>query len=132
MAGDEQRCRRIVFDLYFAGHAAHEICDRVLARAFHAIGDRWECGAAEVYQERRACDLCLRVLGELRAAVPEAKAGAVVALGGAPECDPYTLPTAMAEVVLRHAGWNARSLGRDCRWRRCARRFATRSRKSFG
>lgn len=111
LIGDEDQCRRIVFDLHLGGQPAAEIFDRVIAGAFYDIGDRWSCGEAEIYQERRACDICQRVLTELRAAIPPADETAPRALGGAPQCDPYTLPTAMAEIVLRQAGWRAESLG---------------------
>ena len=37
--------------------------------------------------------------------------GAALAIGGTLESDPYRLPTAMTEVVLRELGWNATSLG---------------------
>ena len=111
LAGDEDQCRRIVFDLYLAGHAVSEIGDRVLAEAFHDIGDLWSCGDAQVYQERRACDLCQRILLELRGVMPAAPDDAPLAIGGAPECDPYTLPTTMVEVVFRQLGWRAQSLG---------------------
>ena len=36
---------------------------------------------------------------------------APMAMGGAPESDPYTMPTRMVELVLVEAGWNAMSLG---------------------
>lgn len=111
LAGDEELCRRIVFDLYLAGHAVSEICDDILAEAFHDIGDLWDCGEAEVYQERRACVICLRILSEWRASIPAAPDDAPLAIGGAPECDPYTLPTTMVEVVFRQLGWRTQSLG---------------------
>jgi excisionase family DNA binding protein len=111
IAGDEDQCRRIVFDLHMAGQTASEICDFVLAGAFHDIGDLWSCGDAQVYQERRACDLCLRILADLRSVTPAARDTAPLAIGGAPECDPYMLPTAMVEVTFRQLGWRAQSLG---------------------
>ena len=111
IAGDELTCRRIVFDLYLAGQSVAEICDRVLAEAFHKIGDLWNCGEAQVYQERRACYLCLRILAELRSVIPSPSEKSPLAIGGAPECDPYMLPTMMVEVVFRKLGWRAQSLG---------------------
>jgi methanogenic corrinoid protein MtbC1 len=51
------------------------------------------------------------VLGELRATLPPPAPEAAVAIGGAPECDPYMLPTALVEIVLRQLGWRAQSLG---------------------
>ncbi len=111
LAGDVERCSRIAFDLYLAGKSVGTICDDVLAAALQEIGDRWECGEAEIYQERRATTVCLQVLGELRAALPVAAANGPQALGGTPECDRYLIPTTMAEVVLRQQGWRAQSLG---------------------
>jgi hypothetical protein len=46
--GDEEQCRQIIFDLYLAEHRLSAICDQVFARAFEAIGQRWERGDAEV------------------------------------------------------------------------------------
>lgn len=109
--GDEERCRQITLDLYLAEHRTTTICDDVFARGFENIGERWECGSAEVYQERRAGEIALRVLRELRAFLPRPTAEAPVAMGGAPEGDQYNLATTMVELVLRDAGWNATSLG---------------------
>jgi methanogenic corrinoid protein MtbC1 len=109
--GAEDIARQIAIDLYLAGHPISTILDDVLAPAFRDIGDRWECGAAEVYQERRACEICLHVLYELEQAVPTVNAGAPVAVGCTTEFDPYHLATTMAAVVLRENGWQATSLG---------------------
>lgn len=111
VAGDEEQCRRIVFDLYLSGHETAEVCDRVMTGAFHDIGHDWESGQVAIYRERRACEMALRVLYDLRMALPAAAAEAPVACGGTLEHDPYCLPTAMVDVVLRGAGWQATSLG---------------------
>ncbi len=111
LAGDEGRCRQITIDLYLAEHSLSTICDDVFAAAFRDIGDRWSCGEAEVYQERRGCEITLRVLHELRLILPKPPANAPLAIGGAAAGDQYTLGTSMAELVLRDAKWNATSLG---------------------
>jgi excisionase family DNA binding protein len=111
IAGDAGQCRRIVFDLYLAGQSACEICDRVLAVAFHDIGDRWRRGEVSIYRERRACETGLKMLQELQTAIRTPPAAGPKAIGGTLECDPYRLPTAMIEVVLRELGWQATSLG---------------------
>ena len=111
MAGDEEQCRRIVFDLYLAGQSACEICDQVLTGAFHDIGDRWECGELSIYRERRALEIGFKMLHELRLAVRAPPVDAAQAVGGTFACDPYQLPTAMIELVLRELGWQATSLG---------------------
>lgn len=111
LAGDEDQCRRIVFDLYLAGQTACDICDRVLALAFHDIGDGWECGEVVVYRERRGCEIALKALHDLRLALRVPPLDSPVAIGGALEHDPYRLPTTMVEIALREAGWRATSLG---------------------
>lgn len=110
-AGDEERLRAVGFHLYVAGVPACEICDEVLAPAFHRLGEKWQHGAVEIYQERQGTEICLRLLHELLAGLPPVDAGAPWALGGTLAGDWYSLPTTMVELVLREAGWNARSLG---------------------
>lgn len=110
-SGDEEQTRGLVLDLYLAGNTFAEICDRVLARAFHMLGDRWEHGALEVYQERRACEVCLRVLHEMRATLPPPAFEAPYGMGAALEHDTYALPNAMIELVLWENGWRAESYG---------------------
>ncbi len=110
LQGNDLLSRQIVFDLYLAKHSLSVICDNVIGAAFHAIGKRWECKEADVYQERRACEIALRIIFELRR-LQRPPTGKWVAIGGTIEGDLYTLPTAMAELVLRDAGYVATSLG---------------------
>lgn len=109
--GDEEMAVRTAFDLYLAGQTATEICDKVIAAAFHAIGSDWECGQIDVYQERRGCEICLRVLHSLRAAVRTPGPEAPSAIGGTLVGDNYQIPTGMIEIALRELGWSANSLG---------------------
>lgn len=115
LLGDRDTCRQVLFELHLAGQPAFAICDQVLAGAFAEIGQLWSCGDAQVYQERRACELCISVLDELRSmiAAPSARR---LAIGGTPECDPYVLPTTMVELVLLQAGWRSQSLGSRLPW----------------
>ncbi len=110
LAGDELVARQIVFDLYLGKHPLSVIFDEVIAAAFHDIGDRWVCHAADVYQERRGCEIMLRILFEIRRVLPIPN-NSISALGGTIEGDEYSLPTAMVELVLRDAGFAAMSLG---------------------
>ena len=111
IAGDEGRCRQVAIDLYLADHSISVICDDVFAAAFQQIGDRWVCDDAEVYQERRGCEIMLRLLHELRTILPPPPHGAALAIGGAASGDQYSLGTTMVELVLRDAKWKAVSLG---------------------
>lgn len=110
-AGDEDLVLQIVFDLYLAGFSSCDICDKIMARAFHEIGRAWEHGSVQIYQERRAADLCVRALQRLEQFTPPPIADAPRAFGATLASDPYTLPTAMASTVLREIGWRATSFG---------------------
>ena len=100
--GDDELCRQIAFDLFLANHSVS---------VMREIGVRWACGEAEVYEERRGCEISLRTLHELRSLVPAPHPESPLAIGGAVEGDQYNLGTTMAELVLRGAGWQATSLG---------------------
>lgn len=111
LSGDEEQSRRIIFDLYLSGQTATEICDRVIAGAFHDIGHGWQCGKVAIYRERRACEIVQKVLHDLRRAIPAPANHSSLAMGGSLEDDPYCLPTLMVELALHEIGWIATSLG---------------------
>lgn len=111
IVGDAEQVRRLAIDLYLSGQRTVDICDKVLAEAFHRIGERWEHGDVEVYQERRAVEIVVRILYELREMLPNLAPEAPVAFGGTLSGDQYILPTTMSELVLREAGWRANSFG---------------------
>src|SRR5689334_22827049 len=111
IAGEESVPRQIIYDLYVAGHPVCLLADWLIHPTLQEIGRRWNCGEAEVYQERRACEITNRILHELRALLPEPTATAPLALGAAPSGDQYRLPTVLVELVLREVGWQAISLG---------------------
>jgi methanogenic corrinoid protein MtbC1 len=109
--GNAEKCCETLVGLYARGYRVSEICDLVIAPACREIGHQWKCGEIQVYQERRACELCLQMLAEVSRLVPPIKGRAPIAIGGSPEGDPYCLPTRMVELVLREQGWKSQSLG---------------------
>lgn len=111
LEGEFVLCRQIIMDLYLADHAVTVICDDVVTQAMHSIGDQWTRGEAEVFEERRAVEICTRIVHELRSLKPPVGPDAPAAAGGTLDGDPYTLACGMAEMVLSHAGWNAAPLG---------------------
>jgi methanogenic corrinoid protein MtbC1 len=72
--------------------------------------NEWECGSLEIHKERQACQICRRVIDQLRQ-VTRISNARFSALGGTLSDDYYELPTLMIETVLRDHGWNAMSLG---------------------
>lgn len=110
LAGDERRALQVVLELFLAEHSPAVICDELIAGAFHEIGELWSCREAEIYQERRACEIVTRILYELRRWLP-ASSSSQTALCATLIGDHYLLPPAMAETVLLGAGFRAVLLG---------------------
>ncbi len=108
-AGDGELVRRLVFNSYLSGGSVAELADKLIAPAMHIIGECWECGDLEIYQEHRACEMLAKVVHELRMLLPPSKG--LIALGGTPTGDHYRLATALIELTLIEAGWRATSLG---------------------
>ena len=110
-AGNEAQLRLTVLNFYLAGHSVSEMCDTLLTPAFHHIGTNWEHGKTEIFQERRACEICMRLLHELRTRMPTVANASPFAIGGSLQNDPYSLAPTMAELVLRESGWEAENFG---------------------
>lgn len=111
LLGDEQQARAVILDLFLAHDDLSAILDDVMARSLHEIGDLWCCGDADVYQERRACEISLRLLHELRQLIPTQDPPAGLAIGGTHQYDTYHLPNAMVDLILRRVGWETHNLG---------------------
>lgn len=112
LSGHREVAGEVVTDLLVAGHTIPAIFDSVIAGALHELGERWSCGDLAIYEERRACEICMSLLRELRARLQTPRvADQRRAIGATLEHDAYTIPVTMAELVLLDAGWNATSLG---------------------
>lgn len=109
--GELVQARRLVVDLYLGGSRIADLCDLVVAEAFHQIGDLWDCNAVEVYHERRACEIFVRIIHDLRLMLPPPPTDAPLAMGGTPSGDHYLLPNLMVELVLRQCGFEVMALG---------------------
>ena len=109
--GDLDGVRAILSVAWVRGAPVDVLCDELLAPSFADIGERWAAGGLEIYVERRACEITLRVLRELGDKFIPTRRGAPRAIGASREHDPYALPTTMVELVLRERGFDASSLG---------------------
>lgn len=110
-SGHNDQSRRLVIDLFLSGNSVIRICEELVTPALHQIGEDWECGKLEIFQEHRACEILNRILYDLRSVLPPAERSAPIAIGGTPPGDNYRLATLMVELVLVDEGWDARSLG---------------------
>ena len=109
--GDEKECRRLLIEWYGCVSSFANVGDELICRAFAQLGDLWHQGKIEIFQERRACELCGRLLHEFRRLFAEPSPMAPYAIGAATSGDYYALPGQMVEVTLREAGWQAVNLG---------------------
>jgi methanogenic corrinoid protein MtbC1 len=89
------------------------IADSLIAHSFHALGDRWQHGEVEVYQERRGVEITRSVLVRLKDTLAPPDPAAPVAIGATLEGDPYCLAGLLAELVLLELGWQAGFLGSE-------------------
>lgn len=97
---------------YEAGLPVEIIADRVVAPAMVRVGHQWESARIDVWHEHRGTQICTAALNDLRRDLePRAERNRPVAVGGAPEDDPYMLPSLLAQLVLLDAGWDAVNLG---------------------
>lgn len=111
-AGDGEAARAVLRRAYESGATLEALADRVIAPAMADVGHDWEIGRIDVWQEHRGTQLCLAGLFELREALEtRAERNRPVAVGGAPEGDPYLLATLLAQLVLLDLGWDAVNLG---------------------
>jgi MerR family transcriptional regulator, light-induced transcriptional regulator len=108
--GLESRCRQILHAVIESGLSRTAAADFLVTHAMHRFGHLWEHGELAIYQERRACGICLGLIHELRRSISIAD-GSPIAIGGAPRGDIYQLPSQLIELALCEAGWNATSLG---------------------
>jgi excisionase family DNA binding protein len=103
--------RTLVLEQFRRGRALDDLLDRLVAPAMARVGTEWADGGIDVYQEHVATLRVWRILVELRGLLPTPPDRAPLALGGAPEGDPYLLPTLMAELTLADMGWRTVNIG---------------------
>jgi excisionase family DNA binding protein len=102
----------IIRHTYNSGVAVESIADRLIAPAMAKVGHDWETARIDVWQEHRGTQLCAAALYDLKNELEaRAERNRPVAVGAAPEGDPYLLPTLLALYVLLDAGWEAVNLG---------------------
>lgn len=112
LAGHGAEVSAIICRAYGSGVSVETLADRVIAPAMAKVGHDWETGRIDVWQEHRGTQLCAGALYDLKDALEaRAERNRPVAVGGAPEGDPYLLTTLLAQLVLLDAGWEAVNLG---------------------
>lgn len=113
LEGEAARARGLIQALYLEGRSVASVVDGPLRSALSRIGERWQHGQEGIFEEHRALDIALQALRQLGPLLPETEPGAPTALGGAPEGDPYVLPTLAVSLMLAEVGFATTNLGAD-------------------
>lgn len=113
LRGDAHAARAQIVGRFLAAMPLPELFDHIIAPAMHEIGAMWLHSNEGIYLEHRATDGCLSAVMHLRSLLPPPAAQAPTAIGGAPQGDPYLLPSLMAATLLTEQGWNAVNLGAE-------------------
>jgi methanogenic corrinoid protein MtbC1 len=113
LSGNEGEARRILSSWYARNGGIVSVADDLIAPVFRSVGELWECGDLEVYQERRGCEICIRLIHELRRLLAEPSSNAPLAMGGTASGDQYQIPTQLIDMTFREAGWRSVNLGCD-------------------
>jgi MerR family transcriptional regulator, light-induced transcriptional regulator len=111
LGGEAASVRSALLARYVRGEPLGPVFDGPFAAALRQIGEGWKKGPEGIYLEHRTADTCLQGLNFLRSLLPAPSAKAPLAIGGAPESDPYQIPSLMAATVLAAEGWREINLG---------------------
>ena len=110
VSNNEELSLAIIMGLFLSKLPLPVLFDDIISVVFKNIGDEWNCGSIDIYQERQACQICRRAIERFRT-LTKNNHPRFLALGGTLSGDHYELPTLMVEIALNSMGWNACSLG---------------------
>jgi methanogenic corrinoid protein MtbC1 len=111
VSGEAEVVAGLLTRMYLNGVSVAEMCDGPIRSAMRRIGELWPNDPRAIFVEHRATNICIEALGRLQASFPLPRVGDAVAIGGAPEKDPYVLPSLMVSTVLSELGFYAVNLG---------------------
>jgi excisionase family DNA binding protein len=112
LRGDGVEVGALIRRAYHSAVTIEALADQVIAPVMAQVGHCWETATIDVWEEHRATQLCAAALYDLKDELESrAERNRPIAIGGAPEGDPYLLATLLAQTVLIDAGWKAVNLG---------------------
>ena len=110
-AGDAAAASGCITSLFLNGLSVASICDGAIQEAMQRIGELWREDPRGILVEHRAMDISLHAVSGLKQMIGHPAPNAPIALGAAPEGDPYLLPSMMAGAVLAEAGYRDINFG---------------------
>ena len=110
-AGDRILMRGLLVSWYLDGRSLPALFDGPVRNAFDRLGELWKHDEQGILTEHRATEICIEAIAMLRSALPPVDENAPLAMGGAPQGDPYQLPSLMAGSILAEAGFRDVNFG---------------------
>lgn len=110
-AGDAGGAREVIGRACVAGFDGARLADDLIRPVMARIGDAWQQGEMDVYEEHRASRIVESALVERIRCEPPAPRRSPLAMGAAPAGDPYTISGLLCELSLRQLGWDVVNLG---------------------
>lgn len=109
--GHEADCRELVLGLYLRGESIADLGDGLIGPVFNRIGDDWAEGVVSVHQERRACEVIMATLHEVRRTLEAPAESAPLAVAATPSNDFALVATRLVEMTLITHGWRVEVAG---------------------
>ena len=110
-AGNGAVARGLIISFYLEGLGLAALFDGPVRSAMDRVGQLWQHEPRGIIVEHRATGICVETIAELRGLLPIVDERSPLAIGGAPQDDPYQLPTMMAAAVLAEAGFHDINFG---------------------
>lgn len=111
--GRAEQARGIIIAQCLMSRSVASVADGPITYAMHRIGELWRHNEHGITIEHRAVTICTEAIHQVRMLLAPAPEGAMVAVGGALQGDPYTLPTLIAATCFMEAGLRDVNLGAD-------------------
>lgn len=109
-ASDRRRVQSLILGLFLGGESIASIVDGPIRLAMEEIGERWRHSEEGLVIEHEATDTINQCLNQIRGLFPTPE-GAMCAVGGTLEGDPYLLASLAAATALATEGIEAVHLG---------------------
>ena len=110
-AEDAMQARGLITGAFLSGQKPAALFDGPIKEAIAALGARWRDDANAIYLEHQATEIIMQAIHQIHALIPLPDQTAPVAVGCAPQNDPYLLPSMMAATVLADQGYRDVNLG---------------------
>lgn len=109
--GNAAVARGLIISSYLEGLGLTALFDGPIRSAMDRVGQLWQHDPRGIMAEHRATGICVETIAALRGLIPVVDEHAPLAIGGAPQDDPYQIPTMMAAATLAEAGFRDINFG---------------------